>query len=85
MEKIKNKILTVLFVLLLSSPAFTQGPPPPPGEGGNGTPGQDIGNQNGNSGGAPIGPGIVILLSFGALYTGKKLYNKRKDKEILES
>ncbi len=39
-----------------------------------------IGNQSG--GGAPIGGGLFILLGLGAVYGGKKLYDKRK--EILD-
>ena len=55
--------------------AMAQGPPPPP-DGGHG--------QGGNQpagGGAPIGSGIAILLSLGAAWGGKKVYQAYKNKE----
>ena len=35
-------------------------------------------------GSAPVGSGLVILLSLGAGYGAKKLYNYNKEKEDLE-
>ena len=47
-------------------------PPDPPGGHGQG------GNQLPGGGMAPIGSGLVILLSMGAAYGAKKVYNARK-------
>jgi hypothetical protein len=72
---IKSLIFCGLFIL--SAGAFAQAPPPPPGEHGSGT------NESG--GGAPIGSGIAILLSLGAAYGGKKMYNVWNNKEEPDS
>jgi len=63
----------ILFVLMfsllfLTNETFAQSTPPAD----HGA----SGNQTG--GGAPIGGGLFILLGFGAVYGGKKLYDKRK-------
>lgn len=55
--------------------AMAQGPPPPPG-GGHG----ETGNQNAG-GDAPIGGGIAILLSMGAAWGGRKVYQAYKKEE----
>jgi len=47
-------------------------PPPPPGPG---TGEEPIG------GAAPIGSGLVLLISMGAAYGAKKVYNARKKLE----
>lgn len=73
---IKSLIFCGLFILSLG--ALAQAPPPPPGEGHGQT-----GNQEG--GGAPIGSGIAILLSLGAAYGGKKMYNVWNNKEEPDS
>ncbi len=52
-----------------------QGPPPPPGDGHGSTSNQAPG------GGAPIGGGIALLLSLGAAWGGKKVYQAYKNKE----
>lgn len=54
---------------------MAQGPPPPPGDHG--------GDQNvpANGGGAPIGGGIAILLTLGAAWGGKKVYQAYKNEE----
>lgn len=56
--------------------AMAQGgvPPPPPDEHGKQS------NQP-PGGGAPIGSGIAILLSLGAAYGGKKVYQVYQNKE----
>ena len=54
--------------------AMAQGPPPPP-PGGHG----QVGDQPG--GGAPIGSGMVLLLSLGAAWGGKKVYQAYKEVE----
>ena len=72
------KTLTISLLItgatLISSSIYAQTDPPPPpethGEAGNQPPG----------GGAPIGSGLFILLSLGAAYGGKKIYNYRKKK-----
>lgn len=65
----KKHILHLGFILLMVfclTP--THGQPPPPPAGGHGA----AGNQE--SGGAPIGSGLFILLGLGAAYGGKKIY-----------
>ncbi len=77
MNILKKTILTVLIVIgtSLSIETIAQNSPPAPpdnhGESGN----QDAG------GGAPIGGGLFILLGLGIAYSGKKLYNLRKNNE----
>jgi hypothetical protein len=65
-----SKILTTLtLVLTLSLGAIAQ--PPPPGEHGQGddSPPQQQG---------PIGGGLLILLTLGAAYGAKKVYDARR-------
>ena len=66
-------LLICVAALITTNVQADEPPPPPPGHGstGNQTPG----------GGAPIGSGLVILLSLGAGYGAKKFYNYRKNKE----
>ena len=54
-----------------------QGPPPPPGDGH----GQGGNQPAGPGGGAPIGGGIALLLSLGAAWGGKKVYQAYQNKE----
>lgn len=65
-------ILTLGLVMGISAVTFAQpGPPPPPadhGTDGNASPG----------GTAPVGSGLAILLSLGAAYGSKKIYDARK-------
>ena len=56
---------------------LAQGPPPPP----DGAHGQSGNQPAGQGGGAPIGSGIAILLSLGAAWGGKKVYQAYKNKE----
>jgi hypothetical protein len=58
------KALAVIGLILLSTGLFAQVPPSASGHSGTGK--QECG-------GAPVGCGIVILLSLGAAYGGKKL------------
>ncbi len=72
MKKIKSLLLLIAFITITCSPLLAQDPPPPP-QGGHG--------QSGNQppgGGAPVGSGLVILLSLGAAYGGLKMYETRK-------
>jgi uncharacterized membrane protein len=73
MERMKNIISVILIVFAVSFGinSYAQAPPPPPPDHGS------TGNQNG--GNAPIGGGLAILLGLGAVYGGKKLYDKRKE------
>lgn len=81
---IKSTVLTAITALFLFAAPLAQaqewqsrepirdrpgsgGPPPPPGSHG--------GDQNIS---APIGSGLLILLSLGLAYGGKKVYNARK-------
>ena len=67
-----QKILLITILTLASRTMFAQVPPPPPlGHG-----------QSGNvpGGNAPIGGGLFILLSLGAAYGGKKVYDLRGEK-----
>ena len=73
--KMRKVFLRMIFAALLAVPAtlvFAQDPPPPPGgghgQGGNQTPG----------GSSPIGGGIAILLTLGAAYGAKRVYDARK-------
>ncbi|MBE0637760.1 MAG: hypothetical protein IH598_04510 [Bacteroidales bacterium] len=73
--KIRNmlfKVLSFLFFLVLTTTLTAQDPPPPPG--GHGL----EGNQTPPGGGTPVGSGLVILLTLGAAYGGKKVYEMRK-------
>ncbi len=66
-----KKILAITAVLMISGFSLVeQAPPaPPPNAGGSGGP---VG------GGAPIGSGMVLLISLAAGYGGKKVFDFRK-------
>ena len=80
-RKMKNiaKLAKITLILTLfmgwGMVAMAQAPPPPPG-GGHGSP-----NNQGPGGGAPIGGGIAILLSMGAAWGGRKVYQAYQNKE----
>jgi len=73
-KAILNLIITGLFVVVpvIIASASAPPPPPPPPTGGGSDP-NPIGG-----GGAPIGSGLVMLISMGAAYGAKKVYNARK-------
>jgi hypothetical protein len=71
-KAIFNLIITGLLVVAPVIIASASTPPPPPDPGG-GTP---IGG-----GPAPIGSGIVMLISMGAAYGAKKVFDARKKLE----
>lgn len=71
--KTKQFILATALFLVSTTALLAQVPPPPPSGHGSG------GNQPAG-GGAPIGSGIAILLSLGAAYGGKKVYDFHKKK-----
>jgi len=69
-----KKLLTTLLILIVTAtftPLLAQDPPPPPGDHGL------SGNQN--TGNAPIGGGLFILLGLGAAYGGKKLWDLKQE------
>ncbi|MBE0639660.1 MAG: hypothetical protein IH598_14170 [Bacteroidales bacterium] len=75
MKKIAFRTAALMILMMgfiLATPTFAQDPPPPPPGGHGGT-----GNQP-PGGGTPIGSGLVILLSLGAAYGGKQVYEMRK-------
>jgi hypothetical protein len=77
----KKKLLNIALLsvfLIASQILLAQGPPPPSG-GGHGA-----GGNEAAGGGAPIGGGLGILLTLGAAYGGKKLYNWNQQNQKLE-
>lgn len=68
-------ILSFIFILMSISLTFAQlaPPPPPPGGGPSCWPPPCI----------PIDGGISLLIAAGAIYGGKKLYKKNKEKNSL--
>lgn len=73
---LKSKIRAFFTILFFATAviAFGQGAPPPPDSHGL--------TEDQSGGGAPIGSGLVILLSLGAAYGGNKLYDLKKS-EVL--
>jgi hypothetical protein len=77
LKQIKLLLVAALFSLL-SIGAFAQtGPPPPP----NGDPGSETAQDNKLGGNANVGGGVLILLTLGLAYGGKRLYDLRKQKK----
>ncbi len=70
MHKIKSILLSLFFIVILSS--LNAQPDPPGGGHGNGS-------NEAPGGGVPIGSGLFILLGLGAAYGGKKLYDMNKE------
>jgi hypothetical protein len=69
-KAILNLILVgFLIIVPLITVTASAPPPPPPGPG---TGEEPIG------GAAPVGSGLVLLISMGAAYGAKKVYNARK-------
>jgi hypothetical protein len=73
MKKIKTGFILIVFLILSFSMNTNAQPPDPPEDPQSG--GEVVG------GGAPIGSGLAILLSLGAIYGGKKVYDFRKKLE----
>jgi hypothetical protein len=71
---IKSSILAGLVFIGLSLSAQT--PPPPNGNGGNPT----QGDNTPVGGGAPIGGGVALLIALGLGYGAKKVYDYKKHK-----
>ncbi len=74
-KSIITLIVTGLFITLPVILATASAPPPPPPPGGPGTGEEPIG------GAAPIGSGVVLLVSMGMAYGAKKIYDARKKLE----
>ncbi len=75
-KAILNLIISGLFIIvpvIVASASTPPPPPPPPGGPGSDTP---IGG-----GPAPIGSGIIMLVSMGAAYGAKKVFDARKKLE----
>ena len=70
-KAILNLIVTGLFITLPVIIASASAPPPPP-------PGGPGGGEQPIGGAAPVGSGIIMLLSMGAAYGAKKVYDARK-------
>ena len=64
-----------LMILLFFAPAISAQEPPPPPAGGHGQQGNQL-----PGGGAPIGSGIVLLISLAAGFGCKKVFDFRKKK-----
>ena len=79
MKTIQKLGLTLIIFFTFSIIALSQAPPPP-----NGGASPGGGNTPLGGGGAPIGSGIGILLSLGAAYGAKKVYNKIQKQESIE-
>jgi hypothetical protein len=67
-------LISVLFYLCLPQLAIGQPHPPPP---------PSVGHSNTNDqpagGGAPVGSGVMILLSLSAAYGAKKIYSANRE------
>ena len=77
-KHIKVLVATIFFTvgIMISTVTFAQPDPPGIGSGG--------GNTQMGGGGAPIGSGLIILLTAAAGYGAKKahkVYNSRKENE----
>lgn len=73
MKNYITKLILIAGFIIASTALMAQTLPPPPPQGGHG--------QGGNvpaGGAAPIGGGIAILLTLGAAYGAKKMYDARK-------
>lgn len=66
--------ISVLFAFILVAPLLTVAQPQP-GQQGDGS---SVGGGTIGGGGAPIGSGMVLLISLGAGYGAKKVYNARR-------
>ncbi len=72
-----KKFIATIAIALFAITINAQAPPEPNNGSGAPTPG----NNNPVGGGAPIGSGIAVLLSLGAAYGGKKVWEYRKKME----
>jgi len=79
MKKTLNNILKTFIIVLILSITYSLGAQPPSTPPG-GASGDGLDSANSQGGRAPIGSGLLVLLSLGAAYGGKKLYDLRKEK-----
>lgn len=72
---VKKLLVSLALVIFIGLGSFVaaqpSAPPPPSGHGSDG-------NQSPGGGAAPVGSGIALLLTMGAAYGAKKIYNTRK-------
>ena len=71
-KAIVNLIITGLLIVVPVIITCASAPPPPPPPGGPGTGNLPIG------GSAPIGSGLIMLISMGVAYGAKRVYDARK-------
>ena len=69
-----KKILILVFIAAFGSLTIIAQPPSPPGNASSGNP-APVG------GGAPIGSGVILMLSLFAAYGGKKTYDWHQEKD----
>lgn len=71
---LKTSILTIFISasIAFATSAFAQDPPPPPPGGGHGG-----GGALPPGGGAPLGEGVLLLISLAAAWSGKKFFDAR--------
>ena len=67
--KAKSILLTAVLIFVTLVTLRAQDPPPPPPGGGHG------GGSNQTGGAAPLGSGILLLISLGVGYGVKKIYS----------
>jgi len=69
----KKLLATAAFLVIGGIGLMSQTPPPQPDDPSSG------GGTGPVGGGAPVGSGLIILLTLGAAYGGKKVYELKKD------
>lgn len=74
MKRLIKRLSLLVAITGLSVSLYAQ---PAPGQQSGGEAVQ--GNAIGSGGSAPIGGGLVVLLTLGAAWAGKKVYDARKD------
>jgi hypothetical protein len=70
-----NLIIVISFIIVPVITATASAPPPPP------PPGDPDPSDIPIGGSAPVGSGLILLLSMGAAYGVKKVYDARKKLE----
>ena len=72
MKKIISLLIIILFTFLIGTDAHGGNWPPPP-------PGPGSGNQGTQR--APVGEGLLFMLTLGVAYGARKIYKLGKDEE----
>jgi hypothetical protein len=70
-KKLLSIVVLIIALTCITELTIASEPPPPPG-------GTGLNGNQGPGGTAPLGSGLVILLSLGAGYGARKLIEKRK-------